>query len=141
MHTHLIFFDSVKQSIQGVIRGTIAFVLIIIFDYIWYELLLKKFYSKYMSSVNICKKTLALVMSSLLLCCAIAIAMSSSSLEAFVYGALVGLVVHGFYNFFNLYAIQGWDFRICLVDTFFGIISLGIVSYIIYNIFFYHKVM
>jgi uncharacterized membrane protein len=135
MHTKLIFFDSMDESVKGTIRGAVAFILIVIFDYIWYELIMKKFYDKYISNVSICKKTLGIVVSSLLLCSAIAVEIASSPWEAFVYGALVGLVVHGCYNFFNLYSISGWDMKITIIDTLFGVISLGISSFIIYTIF------
>jgi uncharacterized membrane protein len=136
MHTKLIFFDSLHQSMKGLKRGLAAFILILLFDYLWYESLLKNFYGQYMTTYKPSSKVLGVILSSLLLCSSITVQVASSSSEAIMYGALVGLVVYGCYNAVTLYRVDAWDWKVCLVDTTFGVFSTALVSYIIYIYFF-----
>jgi uncharacterized membrane protein len=136
MHTHLVFFDTTDESIKGTIRGLVAFLIILFLDYIWYELLMKSFYDSYTSQSNLSAKTIGIFVSSLLLCSSLTVQLASSPKEAIIYGALVGLVVYGFYNSTNCYRVKGWDCKIGAIDTVFGIVSTSLVSFIVYKIFF-----
>lgn len=131
MKTELIFFDGFDNGLEGTKRGLIAFISLIILDFIWFNL------SKNMYK-NIKNKNLniySVLIVYLLLCSAIAVQIPKSLIEAATYGALIGLVTYGVFNFTNYAIFKNWTFNIVIIDTIWGIINCMIASILIYLIY------
>lgn len=122
MYSSIVFFDNVHESWKGTKRGFVAFIFIIFFWYLWYKIIMKNFYKpkKHFNTY--------LLMSSLLLCSAIAVQLPKTGYEAVVYGGLLGLVVYGFSNFTS----KNTSNTKVLVDTVYGMVSTSMVSYLVF---------
>jgi uncharacterized membrane protein len=131
MYTKIIFFDKFQNSLQGLKRGTIAFNLILLFSSIWYSSM-KNFYKKYMTNTDKVRIIVGQIMTALILCSMIGVQISNSWQESMVYGALVGFSLFGGYNFINLTVNDKWDYNVVAVDTLYGIISMSLVSLIVF---------
>lgn len=51
-------------------------------------------------------------------------------LPAFCWGALLGFVIYGAYNFTNLAVLMKWPLSISIIDTIWGMFMCGIVTFI-----------
>lgn len=140
MKTQLIYFDSFENSMKGTIRGLIAFITLIIIDLIRFSLM--KITNK---NNNVPTNIYSMILVYLILCSAIGVQLPSKYSEALVFGCLVGLVVYGILNFYNL-SFDNKDldsiprisnlpnFINILINVFLGVISCGIASSIVYII-------
>lgn len=138
MKTQLIFFDSFKNSIKGTTRGLIAFISLIIFD------LIRFFISNNVNknsniNNNVPNNIYAIGLVYLLLCSAIGVQLPSKYSEAIVYGLLVGLVVYGVLNLYNLAFDNDpvpkedtYKSVNIIINILLGTISCGIASSIVY---------
>lgn len=131
MKTELIFFDSVNESMKGTTRGLIAFISLIVFDFIWFSLSSKTVYKTITKTPNI----YAAILVYLILCSAIAVQLPNNYNEALVYGLLVGLVIYSVFNLTS-FSIFNWPLSTAIVDTIVGTISCGVASSLIYLIYF-----
>lgn len=57
-----------------------------------------------------------------------------NSLDAFLFGASVGLVSYISFNMTNLAIFDKWDVKVAIVDTIWGSLLSGIVSLIMHNV-------
>lgn len=131
MRTELIFFDSIHESMKGTTRGLIAFISLIIFDFIWFSVSSKTVYKTVTKTPNI----YAAILVYLVLCSAIAVQLPKSYSEALVYGLLVGFVVYSVFNLTS-FAIFNWSLGTAIIDTIMGTINCGIAASLIYLIYF-----
>lgn len=131
MKTELVFFDSIKESMKGTTRGLIAFISLIIFDFIYISISYKTIYKTVTKNPNI----YAAILVYLILCSAIAVQLPKNYYEALVYGLLVGFVVYSIFNLTS-YSIFNWPLSTAIVDTLFGTINCGIAASLIYLIYF-----
>lgn len=139
MRTKLVYFSSTEDSKNGTIRGGVAMLLLLVISAIWYSLtsIIKK--EKQVDKVPLISKIISIFLVLLLLGSAIAVQLPSSGKEAAFYGALVGLVTYGVY--WSIRMMVSTDFKpiTALIDTSFGVVSTGFVSWILYLIFFRNK--
>ncbi len=131
MKTELVFFDSINESIKGTTRGLIAFISLIIFDFMWFSISSKTIYKTVTKKPNI----YAAILVYLILCSAIAVQLPKNYYEALVYGLLVGFVVYSVFNLTS-YSIFNWPLSTAIIDTFIGTINCGIAASLIYLIYF-----
>ena len=131
MKTELIFFDSFENSIKGTKRGAIAFLSLIIFDFIWFSISSNSIYSSVKKKPHI----YSVILVYLILCSAIAVQLPKSYNEALVYGLLVGFVVYSIFNLIS-YSIFDWSLSTSIIDTIMGIINCGIAASLIYFFYF-----
>ena len=131
MRTELVFFESTDESIKGTTRGLIAFISLIIFDFIWYSLSSKTIYKTVKKKPNI----YAAILAYLVLCSAIAVQLPKSFSEALVYGFLVGFVVNSVFNLTS-FSIFNWPLSTAIIDTIIGTINCSIAASLIYLIYF-----
>ena len=133
MKADLVFWDSKTQSKNGTIRGLLAIVILVPIMFIWYGYIFTG-YSKYINVVNKTRSFIALFLFVVLLASAIAVVQPKVGLASIFYGILVGLVIFGCINLVYL-AIQPYPVSMAVVDTLFGMFLSGVVSYILYLVF------
>ena len=129
MKTELIFFDSIENSMKGTKRGLIAFISLIIFDYIWFSFSSKTVYK------SITKKPIniyAALLVYLVICSAIGVQLPKSYKEALVYGLLVGFAIYSVFNLTNYAIFNNWSLGTTIIDTIMGMINCGIAASLVY---------
>ena len=136
MNTNLIFFDTTKNSRIGTLKGLVAIFFIYILSFLWYNIILKNYYSLHtdIQNVNMFQKITGIVIILFLLCSAISVQNPSNRNEAIVYGALVGFSMYGFFNAVNLMISPKWNLKISTIDTIWGILSTSFISWMLYEI-------
>ena len=134
MKTELIFFDSYENSLQGTVRGLIAFISLIVLDFIWFSITKNKYHTT-KSPINI----YAALGVWLLLCSAIAVQRPKSYTEALVYSLLVGFVVYGVFNLTNFAIFKEWKFEIVIMDTIWGMFNCAVAGSLIYLLYWKNK--
>jgi len=139
MYTTLVMSENVQTSLHGALRSVVAFVYIIVISFVWYKLIMKKYYDKHLSKVRMnLSKILAVILALGLVSAALAVQLPKSLSEATLYGVLVGVVVFGVCNLVSVAYVKGWDWEITIVDTLFGVFVCATASMILYSIFFRH---
>lgn len=131
MRTELIFFDSIDESMKGTTRGLIAFISLIVFDFIWFSISKNNVYKSVTKKPNI----YASILVYLIICSAIGVQLPKSYKEALVYGLLVGFVIYSVFNLTS-YAIFDWPLNTAILDTIMGTINCGIAASLIYLIYY-----
>lgn len=53
---------------------------------------------------------------------------------AFLWGALLGAIIYGVYDFTNYATIANWPIKFLFVDWMWGVVSGGLVSVIVYSV-------
>ena len=132
MRTELIFFDSIENSMKGTTRGLIAFISLILFDFIWFSLSSKTVYKSVTKKPNI----YAAILVYLVICSAIAVQLPKTFNEALVYGLLVGFVIYSVFNLTSYAIFNSWSLSTAIIDTIAGTINCGIAAVMIYLIYF-----
>tara|TARA_A100001015_G_C14946516_1_gene694894 strand:+ start:326 stop:730 length:405 start_codon:yes stop_codon:yes gene_type:complete len=132
MKTELIFFDSIENSMKGTTRGLIAFISLILFDFIWFSLSSKTVYKSVTKKPNI----YAAILVYLVICSAIAVQLPKTFNEALVYGLLVGFVIYSVFNLTSYAIFNNWSLSTAIIDTIAGTINCGIAAVMIYLIYF-----
>lgn len=135
MISKIVYFDTEENSLNGVQRGLVAFVIILLLNLIWYKVLAKNFYNKYTQKTESIDTIFGTIVIAFLLCSAIGVQLPNTAKEAIVYGILVGLVIYGCHNCFNIMYIKKWDYKILLLDTIYGTFLCGLVAYVIFKLF------
>lgn len=130
MKTELIFFDSINNSMEGTKRGLIAFISLIVFDFIWFSISKNTVYKNVTKKPNI----YAAIVVYLIMCSAIAVQLPKSYKEALVYSLLVGFVIYGIFNLTSYSIFNNWSFKTGLIDTIMGMLNCGIAGSLIYLI-------
>lgn len=139
MYTTLVMSESVQTSLHGALRSVVAFVYIIVVSFVWYKVIMKKYYDKYLKVHMNLSKILAVILALGLVAAALAVQLPKSLSEAALYGVLVGVVVFGVCNLVSIAYFKGWDWGIAIVDTLFGVFVCATASMILYSIFFRHR--
>lgn len=132
MKTELIFIDSIENSMRGTTRGLIAFISLILFDFIWFSLSSKTVYKSVTKKPNI----YAAILVYLVICSAIAVQLPKTFNEALVYGLLVGFVIYSVFNLTSYAIFNNWSLSTAIIDTIAGTINCGIAAVMIYLIYF-----
>jgi uncharacterized membrane protein len=134
MHTKIIIFDTHSDIFTNFKKSLLAFITILILDYIWYDLVAHKLYDERMPDNNDRNHRffISTFLSILFLCIAITVQIASSEKEAIIYGAFVGFIVYGFYNTLSLAYLKKWDTKLAIIDTVYGTISTSLAAYIIF---------
>ena len=63
----------------------------------------------------------------------VAIIPAKSAASAALRGAAVGAIMYGFYDATNLATLSSWTWEMAIIDTLWGSIACGLVSYIAYR--------
>jgi uncharacterized membrane protein len=114
---------------KGTKRGLIAFISLIIFDYIWFSFSSKTVYK------SITKKPIniyAALLVYLVICSAIGVQLPKSYKEALVYGLLVGFAIYSVFNLTNYAIFNNWSLSTTVIDTIMGMINCGIAASLVY---------
>ena len=130
MKTELIFFDSINNSMEGTKRGLIAFISLIVFDFIWFSISKNTVYKNVTKKPNI----YAAIVVYLIMCSAIAVQLPKSYKEALVYSLLVGFVIYGIFNLTSYSIFNNWSLKTGLIDTIMGMLNCAIAGSLIYLI-------
>lgn len=131
MKTTLIFFSNYLDSIEGIKRGAIAFITLVILDSIWFKIM---DYSKVVTKKPIHIPSALFVW--LLLCSAIGVQHNpTSAREAITYGMLVGFVVYGVYNGTNYAILKNWTPKLAILDTLWGVFVCGMASLAVFYVY------
>ncbi len=124
----------------------IAFISLIIIDYIWLGILYLESYRKTIESVQKTKLTARLI-GGLIVYIAIAliivfwiiprIVLESKNnskrnllLTSFIYGGILGGLIYAVFDFTNYTIFTNWDLKTSIVDTIWGTVLMTIVSFI-----------
>jgi len=136
MKTQLIFFDKFENSANGVVRGLIAFISLVIFDIIRFSI-----------TNNTPNNIYAMALVYLIICSAIAVQLPKTYAETLVYGLLVGFVVYSVLNLYNLGVNNNpapkenmSNILNIIINIVLGTISCGIASSFIY-LFCFNKII
>ena len=130
MKTELVFFDSIHESMKGTTRGLVAFISLIVFDFIWFSLSYKFIYKTITKKPNI----YAAILVYLVICSAISVQLPKNYSEALVYGLLVGFVIYSVFNLTSYAIFNNWPLSTAIVDTIMGSINCGIAASFVYLI-------
>lgn len=130
MKTELIFFDKFENSVKGTQRGLIAFISLIVLDFIWFSLMKSKYYTT-KKPVNIFSALLVY----LILCSALGVQLPKNYGEALVYSLLVGFVVYGVFNLTNYSILNEWKLDLVIYDILWGMFNCAVAGSLIYLIY------
>jgi uncharacterized membrane protein len=134
MKTELIFFDKFENSIQGTQRGLIAFISLIILDFIWFSLMKSKYYTT-KKPINIFSALLVY----LILCSALGVQLPKNYSQALVYSLLIGFVIYGVFNLTNYSILNEWKLDIVIYDILWGMFNCAVAGSLIYLIYWKNK--
>ncbi len=130
MHSKLLLIDNYIANIK---ENILVFILVLTIDYLWYDHIAYNLYKERITNRNRNHMFfLGFLISILFLSIAITIHRSTDSKEAMIYGAIVGLVIYGFYNSMNYFYIYNWSVKLSIIDTLYGVISVSVISYLLY---------
>ena len=100
-------------------------------DFVYLGLVAKNFYNQQLASFNRALNLPAAFLSYLLLVLGIVVFVlpkTSGGWNAFVYGALFGLIAYGVYDLVNLATLADWSLTMTVVDILWGMVVCGLVS-------------
>jgi hypothetical protein len=129
MRTELVYFDSEYQSRKGFLRGLAALCFLIIFSFLWYEMIQKPIPSGK-------KAWVAMTIIFVLIASAIGVQLPKDVKTAMVYGALLGLVVYGVSNGMLLLTQCSQSVPWAMAEIGRGVVSTTLTSFLVYKIFF-----
>lgn len=115
--------------------------LVVIFDYIWLGLVMKRFYIEALApfgrvingslSVNIFPAVLVYLLLGLGLTFFVVEPTSSLSItKTLITGAIFGLVVYGVYDLTNMATLRDWSYSIVIADMIWGAVLSALVALI-----------
>jgi uncharacterized membrane protein len=124
-----------------IISSLAGFISFMILDYLWLAKIAKNFYlSSLAGHTTIKDGSLVPYVPAVPIVYLIAILgilifvipKATTSLNAFLYGALMGFVMYAFYDFTNLATLKDYPWSITIVDTLWGTLLVGVVSFVIF---------
>ena len=139
MKTTLVLFDSPQESLNGLLRGVVALLLIVAFDAIWLTIMKNQYKSVItnVSGSNTGIRYQYAIVSWIIIASALAVQLPNSVYESMAYGALAGFVMYGVFNTVNASIFSDWNIGVVLYDTAWGTFNCMITAIILYYIF--HK--
>ena len=117
----------------------IALVIILLLDFVWIGLIMKKFYTAELSKIARLEngKLAPMVPVGLLVYIILAIGiaifvfpLAKTNVEAIIFGALIGLVIYGVYDFTNFATLKDFSLRMTLTDLTWGTFLCSITSFL-----------
>ncbi len=123
------------------VASIISFVLL---DYLWLAKIAKSFYlDKLKDHTNVVDGALVPYVPAIPLVYIVAtigiiffvLPKATSYGSAFLYGALFGFVLYGFYDFTNLATLKDYPWSLTLLDTAWGTLLVGVGSLIFYSVY------
>lgn len=129
------------------ISSLAGFISFMVLDYLWLAVIAKKFYLTSLTShITIKDGSLIPYLPAVPFVYAVAVlgifvfvtTTSKNTLEAFLYGSLLGFILYAFYDFTNLATLKDYSWQLTLVDILWGTLLVGTVSvimFIVKNIF------
>jgi uncharacterized membrane protein len=135
MKTELIFFDKFENSIKGTQRGLIAYISLIVLDYIWFSLMKSKYYYN-KKPINIFSVLIVYT----IICSALGVQLPKNYGEALVYSLLVGFVVYSVFNLTNYSILNEWKLDIVIYDILWGMFNCAVAGSLIYLIYWKNKI-
>jgi len=116
----------------------IASVIYLVLDGIWLGLIAKSFYFKSLGPIarrvgdSLKPDVLASVLAYIVLVLGVLIFVlpktNGQIIPALLYGALMGLIVYGVYDFTNMATLNIWSWKLVVIDLLWGTIAYAIVS-------------
>lgn len=114
----------------------VALLVFVILDGIWLGFIIKPTYSRLLNRFKLKKINL---LSALFAYALLAIGISffvvpivSSLANAFLYGALFGLIIYGVYDFTNFAIFENYEPSFVIIDILWGSIASGITTLLVY---------
>lgn len=116
----------------------IALMIFLVFDGLWLGIFMKSFYSNAFGSLarrtgnSLSPNWLATGFAYFLLVLGISILVLNQAQgsvgKALLLGAIFGLVVYGVYDFTNMATLNGWSWKLVMVDVIWGIFLCSVVG-------------
>jgi uncharacterized membrane protein len=100
-------------------------------DFLWLGLIAKNFYNKELSPFARTLNLPAAFLSYFLIVLGITLFIlpkANNPPQAFLWGALFGLITYGVYDLVNLATLADWSLRITVIDMSWGVIVCGLAS-------------
>jgi len=132
MKSDIVFFDTFENSKKGTYRGTVIFPLLILLNFIYYNLT-KKYYDKHIDNTSLSRRIASIFISGFLVVSALGIHNPDTVKKAIVFGGLVGLVIYGTNNATLLYTSKKWNYTIAVLDIVWGVISTAFLAFVLYK--------
>ena len=131
----LVYFNGNESSKKGLLRGVVIFPIFLILNII-YLLITRKLHEKYTDSgdISIIKKAIFIVIAGVLIVSGLGVHNPPDSTKAIVYASLMGFVVYGIANCIMFSTNKKWNIMITFLDVLWGILSTGLLGYILYKI-------
>lgn len=115
----------------------IGFVTYVIVDLIWLGVIIKPFNTKmlapWLGELKIVPAMMVYVLLALGLVCFV-LPKAHSAMTALLWGALLGAIIYGVYDFTNYATIANWPLKFLFVDWLWGAVSGGLVGVIVWNV-------
>jgi uncharacterized membrane protein len=117
----------------------VSLAITLILDFMWIQGIMKKFYTKELSSIARMEKNKlkAKLVPGLIVYLIIALGitlfvspLSKTIPTSLIYGGLFGLVVYGVYDLTNLSILKNYSMKLTIIDVIWGIILCGLVSFL-----------
>ena len=134
MEITLRFIDTPSESKNGIVRGVVAIVILLLICFVWYGFVFVG-WRKYIRLEFNSRSVIACFIFLFLLSSAICVSHPPSATVALAYGALVGLVVAGTSNAFYVMANKKYPLSMAVLDTVFGVVLASFTSWVIFKIF------
>lgn len=139
MKSDIVFFDSIKNSKRGTLRGAVILPFLLVFSALWYLVIMKDIYNKHIDDVNMTRRITGVIVISFLIISALGIHNPDTERKAIFFGGLLGLILYGSWNSVLLMTSQKWPFGLALIDVTWGVISTAVLSWILYTFVKNHK--
>lgn len=126
---------------NDITKFIIILILLIIFDLLWQSFAYPSLYAPTIvniqkENVNMGFKFIGVIFAWILLALGITylvMPLSKTHSQAFLYGALLGLIIYGVYNGVNFALFTQYDFRVLLFDILWGTFLCGFVSFLAFS--------
>jgi len=133
MRTTIVFFESVKESRNGTMRGLVAFIYLAIVNVLWYYLVIN--FQLYDEIRPPGARGWIFILTFFLLCSALGAQKPGNAKEAIVYGLLLGFVIWGVQDTINYSLYQSLSIWDAFVDWIYGTLSMGLVAGMLFYTF------
>jgi len=103
-------------------------------DYVWLNFAAKKFYQEHIPDlkINFQAGIVVYLLGALLMTVFLAPKVAGKGvMESFLWGALLGALVYGIYDFTNLATLKHWSLKLSIIDMLWGTFAFGILGIIL----------